>query len=96
MAVPVVNPNIGELVEDEEEIEEPIKEHQEDEEMQDVLDALINEFNMEVQPEGEDLLREVDEPEDNYIDPVEQLTQPHREHKEIDCLTYMDIFSMTN
>ena len=59
-AVPVINPNIGELVEEEEEIEEFIEEHQVDEEIQDALDELVNEFNMEVQPE-----REEEEPADN-------------------------------
>lgn len=38
MTVPVTNPNIGKLVEDEEEINEPDKEHQKYGDMQDVID----------------------------------------------------------
>ena len=91
--VQVANPTHGELVEDEEEPEEPevADDRPEDDLMQETLGEMIDEINNDIIPAGEDLLREVEtveedqeenEPEDTTEDPVERLIRPHRERHE--------------
>jgi hypothetical protein len=102
--IQVANPTRGELVEDEE--EEEAEEDPADTAMQATLDEMIDELNDAIIPEGEEILREVEnqvetvdevetEPDDLTEDPVERLIRPHRERNEPDRLTYSN-FSTAN